>query len=255
MSQITAGLGQILELDFLIEIPDDTFKLIYKDLVGRLYDEMNGGMEELIIQILNSEEYHGDKAKLVEDIEQEKQMILDLYLSKGYILSPEKIQFVTVIFDFLADALKERVLRQTIGVAIQLLEGAKMPTYAHDTDACADIYAYENVDFHGGETVAVRTGIKLAIPEGYMIDIRPRSGMSFKTSLRIANAPGTIDSGYRDELKVILTNIGTAPYQIVKGDRIAQMIIMPCPMIEFIPVDDILTLEGNREGGLGSTGV
>ena len=100
------------------------------------------------------------------------------------------------------------------------------PVYASVGDAGMDIRANEDIVIKPHETKLVSTAIKIAIPNGYEIQIRPRSGMSLKTNLRIANSPGTIDSGYRDELKIIVTNISLNEDLIInKNDRIAQIVL------------------------------
>ena len=97
----------------------------------------------------------------------------------------------------------------------------------------------------------IPTGIKVAIPVGYAIFIYPRSGMSLKTGMRIANSVGVIDSDYNKEIGVIMTNTGNSQYTIRQGDKIAQMVIMPVPMIKFIEVNNI---QDSGRGGFGSTG-
>lgn len=145
--------------------------------------------------------------------------------------------------------------REIVDVSIQLLtDTAKVPTYAHDTDACADIYADETITIKPGETVLVSTGIAFAIEYGYVVHIYPRSSVGAKTPLRLANSVGVIDAGYRDEIKVIYTNIGTEDYTINQGDRIAQMSIDAAPMARFGIVDDVKAIGEDREGGIGSTG-
>ena len=116
----------------------------------------------------------------------------------------------------------------------------------------ADIFAAEEIIIKPNETQMVRTGIQVAIPVGYEIQIRPRSGLSFKTGLRIANTPGTIDSDYRGEVGVIMTNIGKTDETIKVGDKIAQMVISPVPMIKWVETD-VLSETERGEGGFGST--
>ena len=130
------------------------------------------------------------------------------------------------------------------------------PVYASVGDAGMDIRASADTIIKPHETKLVSTGIKLAIPIGYEIQVRPRSGMSLKTNLRIANSPGTIDSGYRDELKIIVTNISINEDLIInKGDRIAQIVLCKYEKISFCEVDDIKSIEGNRGGGFGHSGM
>lgn len=148
------------------------------------------------------------------------------------------------------------VNRQIFDVPTQLLtDTAHLPTYSHDTDACADIYADEDVTIQPGETHCVSTGLALAIPNGYMCHIYARSGLSVKSPLRLANSVGIIDAGYRDELKVPVWNTGNVPYHIEKGMRIAQMDIMPSPGMEFKVVDDVKSIGEDRRGGFGSSGM
>lgn len=132
---------------------------------------------------------------------------------------------------------------------------AKLPTYAHETDAGFDIYLPEDFTIKAGEFGKIaKTGLKMAIPYGYELQIRPRSGNSVKTTLRIANAPGTIDSGYRDEIGIICDNIGTTDLEFKAGDRIAQGVLSQVPQANFQLIEDITTVAGNRNGGFGSTG-
>lgn len=155
-----------------------------------------------------------------------------------------------------SNAIDEIISRRTIDVKIQrLTESATIPTYSHISDACADIYADEEVTIMPGETHAVSTGIALAIPDGFVIHVYPRSGLSMKTGLRLANSTGIIDAGYRDELKVLIWNTGEVPYHIEKGMRIAQMDIMESPVINFEEVSDVKSIAGDRLGGFGSSGL
>ena len=161
------------------------------------------------------------------------------------------------LFNLLGDNLAEIALkRQIVDVKIQkLTQTAKMPEYSHTTDACADIYADEDIIIAPGETHCVSTGLALAIPDGFMVHIYARSGLSVKTPLRLANSVGIIDAGYRDELKVPCWNSGTEPLHIEKGMRIAQMDIMPSPAMEFYEVDNVKDVPGDRMGGFGSSGL
>jgi dUTP pyrophosphatase len=146
-----------------------------------------------------------------------------------------------------------KIPREFVEVKIQKIhEDAIIPQYAHTTDAGADIYAIEDIAVKPHTTVLVKTGLKVAIPTGYEIQIRPRSGMSLKTTMRVANTPGTIDAGYRGEVCVIMENTGNLTYNISKGDKIAQMVIMPVPMIKWIETNELDTTD-RGEDGFGST--
>lgn len=132
---------------------------------------------------------------------------------------------------------------------------AKVPCYARPQDAGMDLYAVEDTLIKPGQTVIVRTGLKLAIPPGYEIQIRPRSGMSLKTPLRVANSPGTIDAGYRDEVGIIMHNTSQEEeYLIKKGDRVAQLVLQRVPGIQWVSVANVLEIGENRSGGFGSSG-
>ncbi len=130
---------------------------------------------------------------------------------------------------------------------------ARIPTYADPEDAGADIYLCEDIEIKAYETKLVDLGIKVAIPKGFELQLRPRSGLSYKTSLRIPNSPGTVDTNYRDELKVILNNIGSETLKFKKGDRIAQLVLNEVPKAVFTKIENIKDIPGDRGGGIGST--
>lgn len=145
--------------------------------------------------------------------------------------------------------------RQIVDVDIQkLTDTAVIPTYSHESDACADIYADETTTIKPGETKLISTGIAFAIPMGYVVHIYPRSSIGVKTPLRLANSVGVIDAEYRDEVKIIYTNIGTEDYIVHQGDRIAQMSIDAAPFARFNLVADVKVIGEDRGGGFGSTG-
>lgn len=149
-------------------------------------------------------------------------------------------------------------------------ENISLPEYANFGDAGMDIRAAVDFDILPGETVVIPTGLKVAIPVGYEIQVRPRSGVSLKTPLRVVNSPGTIDSGYRDEMGVIIHNSSKEGnevysisekgnkqgiYRIKKGDRIAQLVLNEVPVIKWKQVEDVSVEGTNRGGGFGSSGV
>jgi dUTP pyrophosphatase len=136
---------------------------------------------------------------------------------------------------------------------VRLHPQAVLPTYAHDGDAGLDLTAVETRTLHPGERAAVGTGLAVAVPPGWVGLVHPRSGRALREGLTVANAPGTIDAGYRGELKVILVNLGDAPVAITPGDRIAQLVLQRVGAARVVEVD---TLEATSrgEGGFGSTG-
>lgn len=134
--------------------------------------------------------------------------------------------------------------------------GFPLPVYAKHGDAGMDLRSVDRHVIGVGETVIINTGLRVEIPYGYEIQIRPRSGMGFKTKLRIANAPGTIDHAYRGLIGVIMENIGKDTAYVEVGDRVAQAVLAEVPRLEWVPVDsaDELTVTDRGEGGFGSTG-
>ena len=132
-------------------------------------------------------------------------------------------------------------------------EGLPLPSYATPGAAGMDVVAAEDLDLMPGQRHAVATGFKVAIPEGYEIQVRPRSGLALKHGITVPNTPGTIDSDYRGPLGVILINLGREPYALRHGERIAQAVIAPVTRAKFV-VAETLDQTARGEGGLGSTG-
>jgi len=130
-----------------------------------------------------------------------------------------------------------------------------LPVYAHPGDAGADLYAREDATLAaGGGRAVVPTGIALAIPDGYAGFVLPRSGLALRHGISCVNTPGLVDSGYRDELRVILLNTDPSQaYTVRRGDRIAQLVIQRIERVDFVAVDD-LPESARGLGGFGSTG-
>ncbi len=132
-------------------------------------------------------------------------------------------------------------------------QGLALPSYATDGAAGMDVLSAEQVTLTPGARHAVATGLALAIPDGYEIQVRPRSGLALKHGISVPNTPGTIDSDYRGELKIILINHGDQPFTIERGDRVAQLVLAPVVRGVWSEVDQ-LGETGRGEGGFGSTG-
>lgn len=133
-------------------------------------------------------------------------------------------------------------------------EDLPLPAYATAGAAGMDVVSAEDVTLPSMGRHAVATGLALAIPVGYEVQVRPRSGLALKHGISLANTPGTIDSDYRGELKVILINLGAEPFEIRRGDRIAQLVVTPVQIGRMIEVAD-LDETARGIGGFGSTGV
>jgi dUTP pyrophosphatase len=142
-----------------------------------------------------------------------------------------------------------------VDVLLQQLDpGLELPAYAHPGDAGADLCSTESFELQPGERRLVGTGIAIALPTGYAAFVHPRSGLAAQHGISIVNAPGTVDAGYRGEIKVCLINTDPRhPVSIARGDRIAQLVIQPVSVAAFVPVGE-LPDSARGVGGYGSTG-
>lgn len=131
--------------------------------------------------------------------------------------------------------------------------GLPLPTYATEGAAGMDVVAAESLTLRTGRNAAIATGLALAIPPGWEVQVRPRSGLALNHGLTVPNAPGTIDSDYRGELKVILRNEGADDFAVKRGERIAQLVLAPVHRVAWAEVD-ALPDSGRGTGGFGSTG-
>ncbi len=146
-----------------------------------------------------------------------------------------------------SDAVPVAIMRLAHG------EGLELPAYASTGAAGMDIVSAEDVTIAPAARHAVATGFAVAIPAGFEIQVRPRSGLALKHGITVPNTPGTIDSDYRGEVKVILINHGTAPFVIRRGDRIAQLVLAPVTQASWLEVSE-LSETARGAGGFGSTG-
>lgn len=131
--------------------------------------------------------------------------------------------------------------------------GCDLPQYETEGSAGIDLRSTANVKLRPGERSIIPTGLKVAIPEGYEIQVRPRSGLAYKHGVTVLNAPGTIDSDYRGEIGVILHNTSNEEYVVAIGDRVAQAVLCPVFQINWVPVVELPDTH-RGEGGFGSTG-
>ena len=132
-------------------------------------------------------------------------------------------------------------------------EDAKIPVYAHEGDSGMDLYSVEDTVLQPSETKLVKTGLQIAVPKGFEAQVRPKSGLAAKFGISVLNTPGTVDSGYRGEVMVILINHGKEEYKIEKGKKIAQMVIAKVEEAKIEVVED-LDDTTRKDGGFGSTG-
>lgn len=148
-------------------------------------------------------------------------------------------------------------MNQPVTIHIKRLphgDGLPLPAYATTGAAGMDIVAAEDLELAPRGRHAVATGFAVAIPEGFEIQVRPRSGLALKNGISLPNTPGTIDSDYRGELKIIMINLGAEPFAIRRGDRIAQLVVAPVQIATFTEVAE-LDDTARGTGGFGSTGV
>jgi len=140
---------------------------------------------------------------------------------------------------------------------LQLDKELSLPKYETDGSAGMDLYSTKNTWIIPGQISVISTGIAISLPKGYEAQIRPRSGLAAKHGITVVNAPGTIDSDYRGEIKIILTNLSRQQHQVLRGNRIAQMVINKVEQINWLSVETGLDLEQSERGtdGFGSTGI
>ena len=259
----------------VLAMPEKEFAMFSEVFLGELEKAMSNSNEALLMaQALNM------SGGNIDDLNASFQELL-VEIDKVEEFSENKKDFLRRFFMIIINAIAETqgVAKKIIEIPIQLMEDAKLPVYARMGDAGLDIYSTEDIEVLPGETKLIHTGVKVAIPRGYELQVRPKSGISLKTKLRVANTPGTIDSGYRDEVCVIIENIeppikditydfdengkimitsilhGT-PYTIEKGQKIAQLVLNEVVVANFNEVGDIGKVEGeDRGGGFGSTGL
>jgi dUTP pyrophosphatase len=132
--------------------------------------------------------------------------------------------------------------------------GLPLPAYAHPGDAGADLCAAEDVELPPGGRATVGTGVAVAVPDGHAAFVHPRSGLASRHGITVVNAPGTVDAGYRGEVRVVLLNTDQRePFTVRRGDRIAQLVVQPVTRVRFLEVAE-LPASPRGEGGFGSTG-
>lgn len=299
------GLEIIEEDAFEPEISDEELEQFYEDnkdaidLIGGLdmfeslmalddesFEQLKSQVLQLFAETLHEPESIAEFRTLAiaqgytpETAQADFQMAIDAINEIDFLSEPKK-DFLKEIYTMASNQLSSIVgnLNSVIRIPCEMAEDMSVPVYAHATDAGMDIYSPAEYIIAPGETVIIPTGIKVAIPEGYALLIQPRSGQSAKTKLRIANTPGLIDSGYRDEIGVIVENIeppfkdidyefdstgeihiksilhGEA-YTIAPGQRFAQMRLVQVPKAEFVQVESVGEIGEDRKGGFGSTDV
>lgn len=140
-----------------------------------------------------------------------------------------------------------------ISIPVTLSDGGQLPTYGTASAAGMDLRCIEDIELQPGQRTLARTGVRMAIPDGFEGQVRPRSGLALKHGISMVNTPGTIDSDYRGEIGVIMINLGQDVVKLASGERIAQLVIMPVVRAELNLVEELDSTQ-RGEGGFGSTG-
>lgn len=259
----------------LFAMKDEDFELISPGILQSFQQSINNPNDKLgLVQMLNA-----NNTK-VEDLVLSFEAISNSIEEVAEISKPKK-DFLKTLLSSLINSINETegIAKRFIQIPIELCHpDAKVPQYANISDSGMDVYALDDYTINPGETKLIPTGIKLALPPGYEIQVRPKSGRALKTKLRIANTPGTVDAGYRDEVKVIVENIESpikdiayefnssgmpvitsilhgAPHTIGKGEKFCQLVLMEVPKAALFIVDKVGEIGENRGGGFGSTGL
>lgn len=236
------------------ELNDEMMKAVLENIEQNFAPELVTQSINQIIQ--NLEDQNLTRENAIASVEALKNILKESIYGEREFTGNKQILVDTImekLFDIF-DTAVGKYHSYAIELPMTVDAGATVPTYAHDSDAAADLYATETQTL-GPHTNGnkIHTGIKIQLPEGWLALILPRSSMGAKTPLRLSNSVGLIDSGYRGEIMAMYDNISDEYYTINNGDRIAQMLVMPS--YRFLPkVVDILTDSDRGEGGFGSSG-
>lgn len=270
------GSGGLQVLGAILAMPDEQFEVVKPALFNSIEETFNApeakiAFAQMMIQNgLRLEDLTGNMDNIIAAV--------DELAAEGVELSDSKKDFLKFVFTTFANTMEASgiVPHRIITIPIEVCrENAKLPTYATNGSAAMDIYSPEEYVIGPGETVVIPTGLKVNIPFGYALLIQPRSGMSRKTKLRVANTPGLIDWDYHDEIGVIVENIDAplkdfdiqqdgeallkgplygSSFTIGKGERFAQMRLVEIPLVNWLPVSSLGSFENDHGEGFGSTG-
>lgn len=263
------------EIAALMALDDEHFDLISEQILS----EMENTMTDPSTRIMMAEALRKDHLAPDDAVTIFKQAITNIDEEMDT-LDQKRKDFFKRYFGIIINIIQglEGLSDRIISIPVEYCKEVKPPQYATEGDAGMDLYSPAEYTINPGETVIIPTGIKCALPKGYAFLIQPRSGLSVKTKLRVANTPGLIDSGYRDEIGVIIENTEPAikdieydfnslgmpvvksilhgePFTIHKGERFAQMRLVAVPTAALYEVESVGEIGENRGGGFGHTGV
>ena len=265
----------------LLAMPDEEFKAISPVLMDEINRSLNNPADRItLVAAMTAQGYNGeDLTETFDEICKE----IDAQLTE---LSQVKKDWLKQLMGATINAINETegISKRFIRIPYEKChEDAKEPAYAHLSDSGMDVYALEDITLAPGEQKIIPIGIKVALPAGYELQVRPKSGLSAKTKLRVANAPGTVDAGYRDEIGVIIENVEPpikdityepvmniengqidhlqvtsilygSSYTIGKGQKFAQLVLSEVPKAVLYEVEKVGEIGEDRGGGFGSTG-
>lgn len=239
-------------MQWVNDAPEKVWEMIFPELQEKLRAEAENG--EFLNQIREEILKKNMSISQLDDQLTDLKKSIDNFTGdqSGY-----KQQYLRLLYEVLEKAYETIIsegFAPRIVIPIEINENAIAPKYANKGDAGADVCLQEDIVFPGQKTILIKTGLKVALPDGWELQVRPKSGLSLNTPLRIANSPGTIDSGYRDEIGIIVTNTNSEGYQMEKGSKIAQLVLFPIWKAAFEQVEDVSKIGENRGGGFGSTG-
>lgn len=265
------------EIAVLLSMKDEDFALIAPFYLMEMEKALNNANDKLAL--IESIHLAGTSTDEITKIYVELLDKVDIELAD--VLSVPKCNFLKRMCAIVINAINEAEggAKKIIQIPMEKIsDKVKTPAYARIGDAGMDVYALEDITVAPGETKLIPLGFKVALPIGYELQVRPKSGRALKTKLRVANTPGTIDSGYRDEVCVIIENIEPpfkdidyifddngniiiksilhgASYTIGEGEKFAQLVLSEVPTATFFDVDSVAAYEGDRGGGFGSSGL
>ena len=258
-------LRQLTEsLDDIMAIEDEKFALAQDLALQAITMTLSGSQADYQIgQAVAANKAAGiSRSQMMDYNELLKDTLYNL-IQNGYktrYSNPNKQEFLDSFYS-LVEKYTDKMIQfwdlETPTIYVQKLhENAKLPSYASGGDQGADIYACEDITIPANSFgTIVKTGLAMAIPFGWAIAIRPRSGMSHKTRMRISNTPGTVDTNYKDEIGVIVDNFSNEEYKIKMGDRIAQFVLEKNYQGNFVETNNVHEHGEDRGGGFGHTGV
>lgn len=262
----------------LLAMPDEEFSTIAPILLDEINRSLNNPADRItLVAAMAAQGYNGDD---LTDTFHEICKEIDEQLTE---LSQVKKDWLKQLMGATINAINETegISKRYVRIPYEKChENAKEPAYAHVSDSGMDVYALEDITLAPGEQRIIPIGIKVALPAGYELQVRPKSGLSSKTKLRVANSPGTVDAGYRDEIGVIVENIeppirsiaidfAESPndpipvgaiefgrsYTISKSQKFAQLVLSEVPKAVLYEVESVGEIGEDRGGGFGSTGL